>query len=131
MRSRAAEPDPLADEPAEACRCEGTGWVQVQPAYAEQHLAPDLFTPEQELDEAAAELARQRAERERAALASSVYPCRVHNARLFYRWAGGHLDPEHDRDHCPECTTATPRRGSRRRNYSPPEHTEPERERYP
>lgn len=113
---RSDEPDPLAEaDEREACRCDGTGWVQVQEAYAEQHLAPDLFADPDTVSEQAAQLAEQRLAQQRAALAQSVYPCRVHNPRLFFRWAQGHLDPQHDRSDCPECTSDTPRRGGRRR----------------
>lgn len=108
--------------------------MQVQPAYADQQLPePDLFMADSELDEQTAELARQQLARQRAALAESVYPCRVHRPRLFFRWAGGHLALEHDRKACPDCLNDTPRKGARRRSFSAVanEPTEPERERYP
>lgn len=39
-------------------------------------------------------------------------PCRDCNGRLFIRWLGGHLEPEHDRAHCTDetCRETAPKR---------------------
>lgn len=90
----------LSDEPAAPplpgaeCRCEGTGWIQVQEAYAER---------------------RGKSDQGRAAAANSVYPCKVHKPRQFSRWVSGCWEPDHDRSSCDLCQ-AQPRR---RRRYAP------------
>jgi hypothetical protein len=88
----------------------------VQPAYAAQ-LVPD---PPAEVwqhlsaDEAAALRAQVRLRR--LAAERHVYPCRVCNERLFFRWAGRHYLPDHDVGGCSECITA--RGGPRERRMS-------------
>lgn len=44
----------------------------------------------------------------RAALLNTVYPCKTCQPTLFYRWAGRHLDSDHDRQSCVECKALDP-----------------------
>lgn len=104
------------------CRCDGTGWVTVQPEYA-AHMYPDpapdvlaSLTPD-----LANALEWQVYER-RAAATNTVYPCRVHKADLFYRWAGKHFAKDHDPGSCAECIEV--RSGPRVRRMS---HATPSR----
>lgn len=108
-------------EDAAACRCDGTGWVQVLPSYADRKCAPLLaaraLVPEAELEAFDRALASALATH-----ANSVYPCRACRPRLFYRWAGGHLHPEHNREACDECSGPT----RTRRRALPPATPDPE-----
>lgn len=104
--------DPLDDTPPagrtdcrKGGRCDGSGWVQVQPAYAaQQHPYP----PNPELDATDEELAEhgrlvRRTDVLRGQVADSYYPCKSCNEAAFFRWAGGHHRPDHDQSACPEC----------------------------
>ena len=73
--------------------CAG-GWVQVKEKYAE-HLADQT-----------AERGTPRWRTLRASHLNSYYPCRVHRPAQFFRWAGGHLNRDHDQAACPECLEA-------------------------
>lgn len=99
-------------------RCEG-GWVQVLEGYVERE-APEPELPEGAGPEADAERAKLAVDWkcQRAAAANTWYPCRVCNERLFYRWQGGHLEKDHNREDCDTCVVP----GQRRRN---PERTLP------
>jgi len=103
--------DPLLNGPCG--RCDGHGWVQVQPQYAVD-LFPDptaerlaLLNDEQQA--AAWEHVRVM----RAAAAESVYPCKACRPTLFFRWAGGHLGSGHDAASCTECIEALGVRGAK------------------
>lgn len=119
------ENDPLAEPPPGPCRrCEGTGWVQVQDAYA-VHLYPDP-TLEQlaGLDDTAADEVVAQVQLQRAAAANSVYPCRDCNPPMFFRWAGGHFKLGHDYAKCDECIEVLGgRRAARRAVNHLPEQT--------
>lgn len=109
---------------AEDCACEGTGWRRVQPAYALQ-VAARYGEPGTQRHTAALESAR-----------NTVYPCKDHNTAVFFRWAGGHYEPDHDRGNCGECIEAgapaarRPRRPGREEppppQEPPPDYGEPE-----
>lgn len=109
-----AEPDPEFDPPT--CRCDGHGWVSVQPSYA-AHLFPDP-APEvlAALPEDQANELWWQVDQRRAAALNTVYPCRVHKADLFFRWAGKHFAKDHDPGGCAECMEA--RTGPRVRRMS-------------
>jgi hypothetical protein len=99
-------------------RCEH-GWVQVLPSYADTH-APEPELPEgdgPEMDALRAKLIAEWHSRQ-ASLRETWYPCRECNRRMFLRWAGHHLESDHDRTECEICET--PRPHSRRRRT---EHT--------
>lgn len=111
--TNAADPRSTVKVPAPAkagrgCRaggdCDGAEWVYVGPAYAER-LFPLPPAPTLETAEHAAVWAAvcDGIERKRRAAANSAYPCRACNPRAFYRWAGRHLDADHDRGSCAEC----------------------------
>lgn len=95
-------------------RCE-FGWVQVLASYVDRH-APEPELPElagPEYDEIRLRLVAEWKQRQ-ASLRETWYPCKECNHRLFMRWAGGHLQPDHDRDECEQCQTPSSRRGRRR-----------------
>lgn len=56
------------------------------------------------LDETLRAAVIEQVEIRRAALRGSVYPCADCQPAAFHRWAGGHLEPRHDRAGCPECS---------------------------
>ena len=101
--------DPLEDCPecGGRCRCErchGARFVWVQPSYAEARLkVKDHSSPAADV--------------ERAALSKTVYPCKACNPKLFYRWAKGCLESDHDSWECPDCYEA----GAVKGRKSPPE----------
>lgn len=121
MADFAADPE-FDPAPAPVCKCGGTGWVTVQPDYA-AHMYPEP-TPEvlAQLDEAQANALQWQVYERRTAAANTVYPCRVHRADLFFRWAGKHFTPDHDPGGCAECMEA--RTGPRVRRMS---HATPSR----
>ena len=82
--------------------CSGSGWRQVQAKYAE-HQA-DLKVPQPE-DRERTELEQRQWRSAYATALNTVYPCKDCNAALFWRWANGHLERDHDRAACIECTT--------------------------
>lgn len=89
------------------CPCDGTGWRPVTAKYAEGEAR---LKHDPEKDPRSYEAAR-------ASLLNTVYPCKEHNRDMFWRWANGHLDVNHDRASCPECqpikaTGRSMRRGS-------------------
>jgi hypothetical protein len=100
--------------------CE-SGWRMATENYVLTQ-APDLpddllaaLDPEQQ----AVTLDRLRIQR--AALATSVYPCKACNSETFYRWLGGHLASDHDTASCDECRARLPRRrGQPRPAATPP-----------
>lgn len=93
-----------------ACPCQGSGWRYVREHYAEQLYPEPPPTGDTSPDGVAAYLAKvEHARLMRAAALQSVYPCREHNAAMFFRWAGGHLGTDHDRSECPECSELLPR----------------------
>ena len=92
-------------------RCEG-GWVHVLPSYVDAHSptrpadpGPDC-TPEVR---AAFDALMVDYDATRAALAESVYPCKVCRPRSFHRWVQGHYAAGHDPSGCAQCVEA--RRG--------------------
>lgn len=98
-------------------RCEH-GWVQVLPSYADTH-APEPELPEgdgPELEALRQKLIAEWRSRQ-ASLRETWYPCRECNSRLFRRWAGHHLESDHDRSECEICETPKPH--SRRRRERP------------
>lgn len=109
--------DPEFDPPP-PCRCDGTGWVSVKPTYAE-HMYPDpppevlAQLPIDQADQLHVEVATRR-----AAALNTVYPCRVHKADLFCRWAGHHFDKDHDANACAECLEARNGPAVRRRSHA-------------
>ena len=93
-----------------APRCD-FGWVSVLESYVDRHC-PEPELPEgsgPELDATRAALVLEW-KGKRASTASTVYPCRECNGRLFMRWCGGHLAADHDREDCQECETPGQRR---------------------
>lgn len=101
-----ADPAPPPARPGDCGRCEH-GWKIVGAAYIRRHYEAWGLTEEQ-------------IERFRP---GTVYPCRECRPGLFYRWVGGHLDPEHNRADCDECSgrqDSTSRRGRRRPAPSAP-----------
>lgn len=94
-------------------RCE-RGWITVTAAYVDEH-APKRPTAEVWDGMTDAERAAWEAQDEavRAGLAATVYPCKQCEPEMFYRWAGGHLDPRHNRADCDECSTPRSRRRTR------------------
>lgn len=93
-------------------RCDGHGWVQVRPDYADDRMP---VVPQDVLDRLT-DQDRERFERNlaaiRAALESSVYPCQVCEPELFMRWVHGHLDSDHDRGSCDDCNPKATRRAT-------------------
>lgn len=85
------ENDPLADVQPGACRCDGTGWVQVRPEYAERVATRSDGTRDEQ--------------RYQSALLT-VYPCKVHRPAQFFRWLEGHYGPDHDPHDCEPCREA-------------------------
>lgn len=102
-------------------RCDH-GYVRVQQAYVERKapfpapLSPELMAEEGMAE--AYELLVAQVVAKRAALANSYYPCRDCLPAAFYRWAGGHWEPNHDRTGCAECRELDGRRGAPRRSSS-------------
>lgn len=97
-----ATADPETEEVTGTC-CTG-GWVYVSEKWATQEATVTLEDGTKVVDQ------------ERlAGLLNTVYPCKVHNATQFYRWAGGHMKPEHDKASCVECRApgGTRARGAR------------------
>lgn len=90
--------DPLEDDPpvpSGGCgECE-RGWRTVKPAFAHH-----------EAIKAGEEGTSAYAQRFASAV-NTVYPCRICRPGAFFRWANGHLDPEHERTDCVDCTTST------------------------
>ena len=83
--------------PAGPCRrCGGVQWVQVLPSYVAAHtpLGAQPGTV--------------------AGLENTWYPCKDCNAGLFYRWAAGHFNPDHDIAGCGECSEIYGKRTVRR-----------------
>jgi hypothetical protein len=96
--------------------CEGGcvgGWKEVQEAYALQEAAK------------AGDPGDPRYEAALAAARNTVYPCRICNKAAFFRWAGGHLDPEHDRSTCGECLEAGAPSGHRKQHRKGGGNAEP------
>lgn len=88
------------------CNCDGSGWVTVQPDYAARLFpdpAPEVLA---ELDADQANALEWQVHERRVAAANTVYPCKVHKADLFFRWAGHHLSADHDTGACGECIEA-------------------------
>jgi hypothetical protein len=56
---------------------------------------------------------------------NSVYPCKVCNAVMFFRWAAGHLDSNHDRSGCSECLDARNGRSGKKEFKPTTEHPPP------
>lgn len=108
---------------AECTACDSSGWRQVTAKYAE-HQA-NLKYPQPE-DRERTEAEQQLWDTARATAMNTSYPCKVCNTSVFWRWANGHFDREHDRAACPEC--ATPK-GARPRSHRavdrPPPPSEP------
>lgn len=83
--------------------CDTTGFRYVQRAYAESEAkrrmaaSANPVTPEDD---------PSKYEGLVATFLNTVYPCRTCNPSLFFRWAGGHLAADHDRDACGECIEA-------------------------
>lgn len=99
-------------------RCDG-GWRTVTEGYVDR-LAPiptalDLAPFTEEEQGAILYLNGVK----RAALRDSVYPCSDCNSSAFYRWAGGHLEANHDRGRCLECVELDKARGHRRSRSAP------------
>lgn len=100
MADYAADPE---FDPPPPCKCGNTGWVDVQPQYA-AHMYPDPeATVLAQLPADQAQLLVAEVAARRAAAANTVYPCRLHQATLFYRWAGKHFEKDHDPGTCAEC----------------------------
>lgn len=81
-------------------RCHGARWVYVNPASARATIPdPDLtkIAPEHQAEAVAL------VERRRTLAENTTYPCKECNTTAFYRWAGGHLNPNHDTAACDEC----------------------------
>lgn len=118
MADYAADPEFDPPPPPEQCKCAGTGWVTVQPSYA-THMYPDpspevlAHLPADQAAQLWAEVANRR-----AAAENTVYPCRVHKANLFYRWAGKHFENDHDSGTCAECIEARTGPAARRRSHA-------------
>lgn len=96
-------------------RCEG-GWIPVLDGYVERN-APEPELPEgdgPELDAIRAKLVMEYQAR-CASLSNTWYPCSECNKRMFFRWRGGHLDADHNREDCEECVVP----GQRRRAGAP------------
>lgn len=87
-----------------SCGCEG-GWMLVTATYVERRhplpQQPELGAHEDDYRRYDAQVAQ--VERRRAASTNTVYPCRACRPDDFARWAGGHLDPDHNRHDCPDC----------------------------
>jgi hypothetical protein len=103
------DPDDVPSARSTDCRmggrCDGSGWVQVQPAYAAQRHP---YPPPPELDASDDDLAEharhvRRVDAARAAAIDSYYPCKECNPDAFFRWVGGHFSPGHDAAACPDC----------------------------
>lgn len=95
------------------CPCGGTGWRPVSEKYAAGN-ADQLHDREADPNRWASAF---------AALLNSVYPCKTHNADAFWRWANGHMKPEHDRSACPDCQPVKASgRSMRRGSSSGPRH---------
>lgn len=81
-------------------RCEGIGWVMVQPGYGEEHIPmpPELLT----LDPTSNRAINLRATWEEAKLNADEghYPCPECRRVVFIRWRGGHMDSDHNRATC-------------------------------
>lgn len=95
-------PQPRGSDCPKGGRCDGSGWIQVQPAYAAQRHP---YPPNPELDATDEELAEhsrlvRRIDALRAQAVNSFYPCKECQPDVFYRWAGGHHAPGHT---CSEC----------------------------
>lgn len=107
---------------AECTDCDSSGWRRVTTKYAEhqantKHPAPEdreRTDAEQRLWRSAYETAR-----------NTVYPCKTCQPSVFWRWANGHFDPQHDRAACPECTTPKGAKRSQRAIDRPPPPPEP------
>lgn len=84
---------PECGGPCKCERCHGARFVWVQPSYAETRLKVKDHSS-------------QAAAVERAGLLQTVYPCKVCNPKLFYRWARGCLASDHDPWDCPDCYEA-------------------------
>lgn len=93
-------------------RCDA-GWVEVTQSYVDR-IAP---IPELQLgaDPDVHEAIVAEVMTRRASLANTVYPCRDCQPAAFYRWAGGHLERNHDRAKCDECSELDARSSSRGR----------------
>lgn len=85
---------------ADCAPCDGSGWRRVQAKYAE-HQASLKVPRELDVEWTAAHEKAWRSAYETAL--NSVYPCKDCNTEMFWRWANGHLDREHDRASCAEC----------------------------
>lgn len=95
-------------------RCDGHGWVNVLPSYADQRapVPPPAEEWEKLTDD---ERAEWQAIHDSAweALAQSVYPCKECRPDAFYLWAQGHYASDHDRGECEICTPAPVRRSKK------------------
>lgn len=106
------ENDPLADD--QRCGCEA-GWISVGRSYALAQFPEPTLEDLAELTDDEANERRLTLDRQRAAAANSVYPCRVHKPAQFAQWAAGHYAQGHDRSTCPECRALDGRASGRRR----------------
>lgn len=96
-------------------RCDG-GWRVVTETYVDR-LAPiptpmDLALLESDVERT---FVLEQNKMRRDALRDSVYPCADCNQAAFHRWAGGHLETNHDRSKCLECSELDKAAGRRRR----------------
>lgn len=105
MSSFDPPPEPcLCGNPLCTCgKCHGVGWAWVGRSYPLEQVPDPTADLLAQIPAEAHPRVRFHVALSRAAAAASVYPCRVCNERLFYRWRGGHLDSDHERGHCPEC----------------------------
>jgi hypothetical protein len=90
------------------------GWRRVTEAWVEKrHPMP---VRRDGMDDATFAEAVRQVEMRRAGSRETVYPCKVCRPTEFYRWATGHMEPDHDRSQCDECRDAP---GGNRRRRAP------------
>ncbi len=85
-------------------RCLGSGFLTVLPDYADTQYPETLdLTTLSDAERAVVDFQRHML---RSAAANSVYPCRECRPEQFFRWLGGHWQPDHDKSACDECKAA-------------------------
>ena len=112
-------------------RCD-FGWRWVQPEYAERVVPmPDLPV----LDDRSSVAEIEHVEKVtsdvvigRAGVTNSVYPCKVCQSDLFFRWAARHLDSKHNVGACSECMDLRKHRRSFERRGPKPIEATPRRD---
>lgn len=100
------------------------GWCSVSETFVEKSYPmpePDGMTEAEHTE------AVRQCQLKRSSARDTVYPCKTCQPALFFRWVGGHLEKDHERGSCDECSDRSPtrRRGRRRAPETEPDPEPP------